>query len=285
MSVLRFVSLIVLLGSSFSSASIPYAYSLKGQQLKINNAQYGRYVRPQLRSIISDFYQMMKLVGIKNQYIIEFKSKTENLAKINLRYQNECSKNLNSTCNEMVSDLLAEVNKFDLDLLQLQAIPFALSKSPNPKVKLNNTELYQIDNQLSLSEKIDKLSNYSFKLKRDAELLLSPKKTGLSASYQLEKTIQSIHTLLEFTLIEGTPLTYREKYRNAWINFFKRIEQNILVNNNIDYLTRNIGDLNFTWNEFHLRMTKGKDQVNPQLRTMIQTIHNRWNSILRIMLN
>jgi uncharacterized coiled-coil protein SlyX len=68
----------------------------------------------------------------------------------------------------------------------------------------------------------------------------------------------------------------------AWTNYINPLESKVLFESNVKYLEQNVNELNIAWNELHLALTKRNLKISKQTKTLLNVMHRRWNSILKI---
>ena len=90
----------------------------------------------------------------------------------------------------------------------------------------------------------------------------------------------------QILFMQAVPEIYRQDMQAVWRNFIDKLEHVVLKTNDIDYLAKNLEHLNFAWNHFHTKMSKHHStRPSKKILTSLTTIHRRWNSILKVILN
>jgi len=77
---------------------------------------------------------------------------------------------------------------------------------------------------------------------------------------------------------------FKVVFDQVWYGFIKPIDRHILQESNIKYLLKHLGDLNLSWNAFHMRVAKSELRMKKSELQTVQIMHNRWNSILKVIL-
>ena len=67
-------------------------------------------------------------------------------------------------------------------------------------------------------------------------------------------------------------------------NFIKNLEKQIIREKNKNYFLDRLGELNIAWNSFHMKMVKGHYKLPKKQAQIIIVMHNRWNSLLKLLL-
>jgi hypothetical protein len=68
------------------------------------------------------------------------------------------------------------------------------------------------------------------------------------------------------------------------LHFFKKVDEKLLFEKDQEFLIKRLEELNLAWNTFHMKMTKENNDLSSQNIKLIKIMHNRWNSVLKIVL-
>ena len=61
-----------------------------------------------------------------------------------------------------------------------------------------------------------------------------------------------------------------------------KIESRMIESYSPDWFILELGGLNTTWNTFHMNLEKGEAQLPDGVLSTVKMMHNRWNSILKL---
>ena len=92
-------------------------------------------------------------------------------------------------------------------------------------------------------------------------------------------------TLVELEMTFFLAPKIRYEFDFVFSNFIKKLESNIVINNNKYYIVKNHRNLDINWNSFHRNLIKkNKSAKLKGISTALKVMHHRWNGILKILL-
>lgn len=272
--------------SMHASGNIPLAYQLDGSTINISDANFRRYVRPLVKYIVGDFYQILKSIDPFVSNVINLRQKYRGIYTLYKQAIDQCNKSSSETCRNLFQNLYIELSQYDAlllksikeisqDIRSFQVKPLK-NKMPSVAKKISVT----LDEKLYTLRILYKLSLLSFQNLRVCEqLLVAPESFP-----NLWPDLEEANVYHSIALIDGVPDPYRPYFRSIWSNFVGRLEDQILNENNKDFLQKNLGELNFIWNDFRSTLTKNRHKRIKKVGSHVLAMHNRWNLILKLIL-
>lgn len=97
----------------------------------------------------------------------------------------------------------------------------------------------------------------------------------------LRSSLREIQLAYEQLLIKGLPTELQEDYLALWNHFLRILFVKIIPEKNRSLFVARLEGLNFAWNYFMRRVTKERKDVPQGELMIVQSMHNRWNGMLR----
>lgn len=256
-----FISLIV--------PALSWGYNLG--KIDITNYEFRRYIIPQLKSILSDFSNIAKHYAESKTPLLKAKNKFTILKRNYLKVVNICPKFLSEDCKRPLIDMLKVSRSIE-------------------KLVLEETLLVEPKKQLFIDQvrAINKMTTATGKLTLHIENVL----TSLGMGKQLDNnmTDQLKNVLNETTLhhhhylISLMPEKYYNNFKVLWTQFVLPIEEKVILDSNIDFIRYNLTQLNSTWHDFNMFFLKKEKSTPKKIEAYLNTMNQRWNSILKLSL-
>lgn len=275
----RYFILALSLMSISSSANYNYFF-FKKSQIKVPEASFERYIQPQLRSITIEFFLILKKIHPFHGDLLEIRKFLRKQKKDLNDLKNICkNKEEPEKCSKAYKNFYQLAKELDIFLLKTQANFPEFSKLEFPTQK---------DNLLSTISIVQDISNENYKMIHFLEEHFITSKTIYENFYHADKEFSSIihknELKLNFTYSSLLPSDYRQDFEDCFTGFILPVEENIIDNKNMSYLIDNLEQLNIIWNTFHMRIEKGNLSIPKQHIALVKIMHNRWNSVLKMLL-
>lgn len=273
-----FLFVVIFLFPQESEGNYPY-YRFKDLNIKLRKPRYNRYIRPQLRNIVSDYYHLMKKVEPAETELISIRNRTQKMNDIWNEWTKKCVKSYQDNCLGLLRKLYKEARELDTTILTFQ----------NQRLRLKNFgEKTILDTVLHLTNSLDKISNLNYTILHFIEETLMTNETNYhAASLARGKFTTLLHQMLvssELIMPALISHQFRPVFDKVWYSFIKRLERQILHEDNPDFLLEYLGDLNMAWNDFHMKVAKSEIKLSKNELQVVQIMHNRWNSVLKVFL-
>ncbi|HAZ14423.1 MAG: hypothetical protein A2X86_19525 [Bdellovibrionales bacterium GWA2_49_15] len=259
-----------------AEAEYNYFRSDKEKQ-KLTKELFIRFLKPHLKGMLAEFFLILKKANPVQQEIITLRNQ---ILEINLAWHNWLI-----LCPKMSEECEAPL----LGVYQLlHQLDFMLNDALSNKVKLKGLQAQSdIDATLMLMRDLDKVTLESYALSHQMEELLITINTGYYYNKSHPDLSPILHSMLissEFIMTSQIESLYRKDIEYLWEVFFKQIERRLIIDNDHTFLLNGLGDLNVAWNGFHMRMAKSSLHIDKEIVNLIELMHNRWNVILRYIL-
>ena len=265
----------------FFSMEIPaYSYfHFNPEKINLTNNQFLRWVRPQTRKIVHEFYAILKRIDSIHGDLIKIKN---DILKLHIewkKWEKECAV-FQADCRERLKEYYRVVRHVDIAILKLQKNLFKIKRSNPPE---------KIDARISLALQLDQLANLNYQMIHLFEKLLITENTV----YYVSLTSENLHQKLLYKALIISELTItgqlnkkiKDDFDFLWSNFIKDLERFVYLESRKNFLVERLENLNIAWNSFNMRVSKGRDKLPNNTDSIVKTMHSRWNSILKIVLN
>lgn len=239
-------------------------------QRSLSQEAFRSNVRPVLSGILNDFYQMISLFPDYPKDIIGLVEELDRLAESKENLRAHCPRVLAEKCFPDIRQLQDRLGNLSAKMIKTRA---------NMKMSSANY-LGNLAGLRVLSEFEAKLEDVKGVMDNKS-FFIKAKITEKKQTTPLILDLDELGTLMSLAVVEFTPFTYKEDFRHFYFNFVRPIEININKNQNYEFLNRNVNPLNFALNLLNMNLTKRNKKTPEGMGPYLNTIHNRWNSLLR----
>jgi hypothetical protein len=247
-----------------------WGYSL--DQISLSDYEYRRYVRPQLKSISTDYQTLLFLLNPSLQVFKESYRTIRDIYSYKEKIEKECHENfINDECYKIILD----INK--------QSKKLILSDYSVEKVKIDN-----VDEQFFHYNLFQSFQNLALSYKLLTDKLIFQKEYidfNIFDYRELINKTTELYSVFNLFILKSSFKPTRSEFTAYWIGFIKPVFEHILIQNNLDYFKNNITNFNVTWNILNVKLTKRNIPISKQIKTLLNIMHNRWNNILKVSLN
>jgi hypothetical protein len=246
------------------------AWAYKKTDMKFSDLEFRRWIRPQIRTIVSEYYSLLSYLEddykSKTSISRDYKKVWYTLDRY-LRCSSKCTKDYSRIDKQLTSlietlDALngeKETTKNDLEAEQIleakHLLTTAKTKAFSLWTRINNT--YQVKQDFNVPMSEDRIK-------------------ALVTLFMQSYYHYQLHMV---TLLNAE---YRELFELAWTGYLFPLETKVVFQSNTDYLKFYVNDLNIAWNQLHLALTKRNIKISKKTKTLLNVMHRRWNSILKI---
>lgn len=259
-SLLKFLYLLIL---SFGLKAQAFQY--EPQNLAFSISSYHRYIRPQLKSLVQDYQTLFKLLSPSSDFAEKQIKITLNWYEVAYQINAHCLFNkMNLSCEKLIEQTYQDIKKTLIHLEEInRKLPFANLK----KIKHLNT-----------------MQNLSYKIE-DVAIQLKTATNNHHKKELFSKLATDLALFLEANQklnLSLIPKVYQEQLSLVEINFFIPIVNNFIADdkpNNLYSLTK---DLNKSFHHFLMELLKKGRPITPKVRTLLEVMQRRWNSVLKI---
>ena len=255
-----------------------FFYHFDKIERRIASPIFERYVRPQLKNIVHHYFSLLESVEPKNGKLLRLKSLLDNSHNLFGNPKLHCRAKTDKKCLETLTEIANAHYSIDYEI----------------NILLQSLMTYQgrrVSNGDSLVIFRDKLSGL---FKKNLAVIYALEEVVLLSHtpYQIPKgkfdKLATIRHTLELNFDQMVTLLLPENVNGdfsvLYLNFIKSLDQRIVGKGKDLYLMQNLEKFNNLWNTFHMKMTKSTIKLNEQSVDTIQLIHQRWNSVLKLLL-
>src|SRR3989339_1003848 len=275
MMIKNFILLFLVLSLKASAYSFLY-----GDQKDINldNTMLERYIKPQLKAMVSEYYQTLATLHPLNPQLIKLKELAQ---KASIEW-----KNWNKHCNTWNESCVQDLKKIKKIQRDLEVQTTSLQKQIFDRSFFLNQ--FFTDSLFLLSSDLDELSILNYKtidaMDMISILAIDSKLPLQSKTDLIEDNINMMQLLSEKILTELLPKPLKRQYFELWFFFVKDLERYLTSNNSDTFFLNRLEYFNQNWNSFHMLLSKHIVQAPQSTLNTLSIMHNRWNSVLKIIL-
>lgn len=262
---MKSVFLLFILGSAFG-------YFLEDP--KISSYSFRRYVKPQARNIIQDYDTLFKLFEGKIAQSYPLNQSLEAIFKSFLDIKTSCPTYLSVGC-------IKSINEISKDSIQLEKEFSKFQKQIVCTEENIETCLSEIRKsgafEIELLKFISDLEETYLLIERQPQLFLTEE------LFKNFKQLQYIYHIFQIGLLDKK---YQSTFLETYLFYIRPMGLWYKTDReDKEFLVKNLENFNKIWNEFNFNMSKKLEKETPKsVLVLVRTMHNRWNSILRIIL-
>lgn len=262
----------------FSSQVFAYQYYLnKTTHPILTPEMFHRYVRPQIKSMLSEFYKHLGKISPRFEQMVAIMKQANQLEKLSSNWIHICV-NYSENCQADLMEMKKDVTIIGQELRKIEEAPsfkrdkfFGLDQMI--KIEGQMVELYRVHQILTNTlEEIHLLFGPEM-MKRQL-----PRRDLTELTYQFR-----LHTdiALSFLLDRGK----EEDLDYVWVHFFRKLEREVINKDNYHFLANRLTELNAHWNSFHTTIFNRSFKNNRDWLKAFDYMHSRWNQVLRVILS
>lgn len=258
-------------------ADYQYYYYDK-MKLNFSKESHDRYIRPQLKNIKTEYFFLAKKLNPLQNTIFKLR---EAVLKLVLDYNEkykECiiQQREQLYCEVDVTTLLKDSYDVDQNIMTLRV----------ESLNKENFNLDNISNYFLFSKHLDQVEVLNSRVQRYLELKNIVKgtiyTTYTSQFSDLTNTIINLNNTINFVFIEQLPDEVKDTFEALLVEFISPLERNLINKYSPEWFKLELGSLNLAWNTFHMTLEKGSKTFPISLVSLVKIMHNRWNSVLKL---
>ncbi len=264
--------ILLIASSQYTLGSYQY-FKFKPENVKISKESYRRYIKPQAKNISTEFYFLAKNVTPAVEPINHFRKKVVTLIS-SVQDLSNCKSS--ESCHEQQLKVLSKLGNETHNLFKINQNIFSESKLKSDKY----------DNYLNLLEQSRNVRQILFKLESKIQLSYLLLNTNFEANSPSLKEVQieltQLENIINQMVVELLPSQYKGIFDELLHHFIIPLEKRVIQKSSSEWLVNNLGRLNLAWNTFHMSLDKGGLNFPKKHVNLLKIMHNRWNSILKI---
>ncbi len=268
-----------------------FDYSQENLPKNISKNAFRIYIRPRLKQMVLEYYQIFKLVNPLHREFFEYK-KYLNSTIYQLNYlKDQCNEEDSVECFNILKDAHKDISKLDRSILKIRYKELndfkkknKLSSKQEKKMKYACHDIKRYINSAPFINKLDSqtfiISNLIIQLLAHHDFTSSEFKAIVDSI--LKKTQLLKHVWIN-SLIEYSYPSMRQYLRSAWSGIFKEFV-NIERQNQRVHFSQNIERYNFRIHSFLMSLSedKGNFLLPKKGQILLKTLQNRWNQVIKI---
>lgn len=265
--------------TNWNVGSVSSLHHFSRENIQLSDASFHRYAIRQLRSIRIEFFYLIKKMTPRSEELIQLQERLARIHETSLKLSENCPHGLQK-CQPQLKEMYRQMKNLDRVLLELQSSKLSFTDAKNSSEVNTLIEVYSNLSKMS-EENQEALSSLELQLIVLETPFRSPQMRALD--YQ-----QHIHQMLllaeiSMTALLGDPL--RGEFYDLWVNVIKKVDHQVVRPRDKEHLINRVEDYNFAWNTFHKNLSKAYDKkLSSDVLRTLGIMHNRWNSILKLML-
>ncbi len=266
--------------TSLVFAEYPY-FNFKPEKLLITKERHRRYIKPQLRNIRTEFFHLAKKISFESDLIYKLREVNSKNRRLYQEYEQKCFKDIPS--QEAQKECKSILNQTIKSLYASNQIIFKLRDDLISDFKIQHKNY---NSYLKFSRYIDQIEIIIYTVISQLETKRLISNTSYENSFYKDKSIPlkltKAYTLTNHSLTELLPKNIRPHFESLLFNFIIPLEEKMLQSFSPEWFRSRLGKLNLFWNTFNVNMTKGDITISRKNTNIIKIMHNRWNSILKL---
>jgi len=265
--------------SAWAAPAYPDFEPLGKDAVGVSPESFRRYIRPQIKSIIQEYYSVLAKTGPHQESLINLRRQIFALwVQIDeVRQTLAPHQAPPASSAHLLAELYQKTKQIEFTVLRLWPTLF---KAEGPSLTNTYATL--------LARPLDLIASDAYRLGHTLEKLmafapvttLSDELTNLQQNFVYPMLLQA-----ESILTIELPKELQENFDGVFRGFIYPLEKYLLTEQDRDYLLSRITELNMAWHSFHTKMVSHDYRLPPNSYTTMATIRNRWNSIMKLIVN
>jgi hypothetical protein len=247
--------------------SFLFSFSSFGEVTTISPQTFKQYILPSLKKLVEDYYDLLVKLDPFNKEIISLKKNTIELEKKWQDFTKSCFESMEK-CKK---DFSLTKNEFVLGNQEVLKVENGFKLTPQISKGITNSRILMANTISSISDDAHKIiiSLDLFKFKR-------------KEFFEITDHLKNMKLNLNILTTGFLANEYQDNFYFIYSNFFKMLENDIIGRSNIELFSRELVNLNISWNTFNMKVPKWKSSLSADSMDLIESMHKRWNSILKL---
>ena len=255
-------------------------FKFDSDKLNISEQRYRRYIKPQLKNIKTEYFYLSKKISYESDIVLKLRNAISNLREAYLEYEDSCFNKKGTAKQDLCKTGL---NVLIRDLYKSNQLIFDLRNDLISDLKVKH---YNYNNYINFSGYLDKIEIIIYEIISHLETNRLISNTSYQSSFQKNRKIPlkltKIYTLTNLSITELIAKDARPHFEALLYNFIIPVEENMLKSFSPEWFKASLGKLNLAWNTFHVNIEKGDVDISKKNANLVKIMHNRWNSILKL---
>ena len=252
---------LVILSLSFHANAFQY----EPKDLSFSLSSYRRYIRPQLKSLIQDYQTLYKSLSPAQDIAAKQIKLTLDWYETSYQVNAYCLfEKMNNNCEKLIQKTYQDIKETLIHLEEMsRKLPFANLKKIKHLSTVQNIAYKLEDLAIGLKTATNN---------KDKKELFSKLATELAGFLETNQK-------LSLNLVGKA---YQEQISLVELNFFIPVINNFIADDKPDNLYSLTKDLNKSFHHFLMELLKKGRPITPKVKTLLEVMQRRWNSVLKI---
>jgi hypothetical protein len=226
----------------------------------------------QINNIQNEFYQLLTELSPEGQGKSQLLNSFSKLKPSILQFNRNCQNHRDDYCQNISSTLVKNLANLHQQVL-LKLTDLNLNKKKVKFTSLGSIESFLfLEKNLFLTESV--IRGYYLRSIMEFEV-------GELTKPKIQNQLKTVQRLFIDASSGLTPKFARREIRNFWQHFLIPLNYIVTGNKDYDYFVSQLAQHNIHLNQFIFHFEKNKKQLSKKSRSLLSTIHRRWNNILR----
>ncbi len=277
---------IVLICFKAFALNSPFDFNNK-TKLNLSEREFRVYIIPQLRSIHNEFFTLFTSLNPLYPELLKIQKALRDAQITSHQIIKSCKKST-LDCEKLHHKILGLFSKIETHLLNIENFTYIESIGKNSKkTKINGPKtLQEIYHWVEPLKKLyAQVVKTRVELERHHIFLSQDFLNAYDSLSAIDDDIQNITTQFLTLFFSLSDKDIGKLFSSVYYSFLRPIDYFVLRTMNDGYLKKEIEALNFSWNDFHARISKSNIKSSKETLKLISQMHRRWVSVLKIMLN
>ncbi len=247
------------------------AHTARARAYKVSEHEYRRYVVPQIRNIIQDYYTFIKVMHGEYEGRAELYSIPQTLPKHVSDLLQHCRKDyLENLCHENIGQFNQKILKWE--------------KAKNMFLARYNCMKSFPDLCLSFLRFNQILEKQFRRLQDEITNGIIKSANSKSVVFSIAKMAEKLSLLSNLWLAESVIFPFQAETHQVWASFIHPLQQWSWQKSGRKFLKIRHMDLDRSWNDFSIRLQKREGSAPAKGKVLVSIMANRWNAIMKVAL-
>ena len=244
----------------------------------VSPESFRRYIRPQIKSIIQEYYSILVKTGPHQEDLINLRRQIFALWAFIEEEKNQQINHQGPTGHDPFPEIYRKIKS--IDLLILKIWPRLFREDEHALINVYAT---------LLTRPLDLIASKTYQGGHYLENLLAftppPAEIPATLASIQQKFTYPMLLQAESILTVELDKELQENFDGVFRSFIYPLEKYLLTDQDRDYLLARVAELNMAWHSFHTKMVSHDYHLSMNTITTLAMIRNRWNSIMKLIVN